>query len=279
MCLLLQIILSLLTGLLFSQMRRSKGFISLLYTSARHNSNSTGLPADSVKNRVFRYLCKHFYDVEYFAQTIHSLKKWNLQRKNRHFLEACQHHGDDLVAVAFVLNLKGGVRCQGQRTCHYGSIKSWQSTLNLTVGQEVLVEAIDLSGTLISYEGLDNLVNLKALKQLDLSRCPNIDDWSLGRFHSFADVLEELSLAGCPQISERGLACLHHLRNLKRLNVSNLPSIPNKPFIRILLEEMLPHCEIIGMESDEGLVQLTDGDDAEELQNSASNRKHAEISA
>lgn len=54
-------------------------------------------------------------------------------------------------------------------------------------------------------------VNLKALKHLDLSGCPYIDDWSLSRLHVFRDTLQELSLAGCPQVSEKGLACLHHL--------------------------------------------------------------------
>lgn len=55
------------------------------------------------------------------------------------------------------------------------------------------------------------IVNLKALKYLDLSRCANIDDWSLSRLHAFGDTLQELSLAGCPQITERGLGTLHHL--------------------------------------------------------------------
>lgn len=55
-------------------------------------------------------------------------------------------------------------------------------------------------------------VALKELQSLSLRRCPHVDDWCLGRLYQLADSLQELSLAGCPRISERGLACLHHLQ-------------------------------------------------------------------
>lgn len=55
-------------------------------------------------------------------------------------------------------------------------------------------------------------VALKELQSLWLQRCPHVDDWCLSRLYQLADSLQELSLAGCPRISERGLACLHHLQ-------------------------------------------------------------------
>lgn len=109
----------------------------------------------------------------------------------------------------------------------------------------VPVEAVDASRCVINYQGLDNIcewmgagdgqgsvpsllrwapegpsappafaptVVLKGLRSLWLQRCPHVDDWCLSRLHQLADSLQELSLAGCPRISERGLACLHHLR-------------------------------------------------------------------
>ena len=54
-------------------------------------------------------------------------------------------------------------------------------------------------------------VALKELRSLWLQRCPHVDDWCLSRLHPLASSLQELSLAGCPRVSERGLACLHHL--------------------------------------------------------------------
>lgn len=106
--------------------------------------------------------------------------------------------------------------------------------------QKVPVEAVDASGCAINYQGLSSLcewarmggfpfevglqkgpwchlpsyspVPLKELRSLSLERCPNLDDWCLGRLYPLAGSLQELSLAGCPRISERGLACLHHLQ-------------------------------------------------------------------
>lgn len=106
--------------------------------------------------------------------------------------------------------------------------------------QKVPVEAVDASGCAINYQGLSNLrewagvggppfgvglreglwchlpssspVPLKELRSLSLQRCPNLDDWCLSRLYLLAGSLQELSLAGCPRISERGLACLHHLQ-------------------------------------------------------------------
>lgn len=112
--------------------------------------------------------------------------------------------------------------------------------------QNVPVEAVDASGCAINYQGLSNLLPLKELRSLSLQRCPNLDDWCLSRLYLLAGSLQELSLAGCPRISERGLACLHHLQNLRRLDISDLPAVSHPGLTQILVEEMLPHCEVLG---------------------------------
>nr|XP_036869894.1 distal membrane-arm assembly complex protein 2 isoform X7 [Manis javanica] len=117
----------------------------------------------------------------------------------------------------------------------------------------VPVEAVDASRCVINYQGLDNILVLKGLRSLWLQRCPHVDDWCLSRLHQLADSLQELSLAGCPRISERGLACLHHLRNLHRLDISDLPAVSNLDFMQILVEEMLPNCEVLGADWARGL--------------------------
>lgn len=114
--------------------------------------------------------------------------------------------------------------------------------------QKVPVEAVDASGCAINYQGLSNLLPLKELRSLSLQRCPNLDDWCLSRLYLLAGSLQELSLAGCPRISERGLACLHHLQNLRRLDISNLPAVSHPGLTQILVEEMLPHCEVLGVD-------------------------------
>ncbi|XP_017444841.1 distal membrane-arm assembly complex protein 2 isoform X2 [Rattus norvegicus] len=114
--------------------------------------------------------------------------------------------------------------------------------------QKVPVEAVDASGCAINYQGLSNLLPLKELQFLSLQRCPNLDDWCLSRLYLLAGSLQELSLAGCPRISERGLACLHHLQNLRRLDISDLPAVSHPGLTQILVEEMLPHCEVLGVD-------------------------------
>nr|XP_042128782.1 distal membrane-arm assembly complex protein 2 isoform X6 [Peromyscus maniculatus bairdii] len=119
--------------------------------------------------------------------------------------------------------------------------------------QEVPVEAVDASGCAINYQGMSNLLPLKELRSLSLQRCPNVDDWCLSRLYLLANSLQELSLAGCPRVSERGLACLHHLQNLQRLDISDLPAVSHPGLIQILVEEMLPHCEVLGADWAQGL--------------------------
>ncbi|XP_068524426.1 distal membrane-arm assembly complex protein 2 isoform X2 [Anas acuta] len=117
--------------------------------------------------------------------------------------------------------------------------------------RDVPVVAVDLSGSQLTYDGLDNLVQLRELQHLDLSGCPHVDDWVLGRLHVFQGSLLELAVARCPRVTERGLATLHHLQNLRRLDVSGV-AVPSPGLVRILLEEMLPRCQVLGMEMDGG---------------------------
>ncbi|XP_074990490.1 distal membrane-arm assembly complex protein 2 isoform X2 [Calonectris borealis] len=117
--------------------------------------------------------------------------------------------------------------------------------------RDVPVVALDLSGSPLTYNGLDNLVPLTRLQHLDLSGCPHLDDWALGRLHVFGDSLRELSVARCPLVTERGLATLHHLRELRRLDVAGV-RVPSPGLVRILLEEMLPGCQVLGMDHGDG---------------------------
>ncbi|XP_037230636.1 distal membrane-arm assembly complex protein 2 isoform X2 [Falco rusticolus] len=113
--------------------------------------------------------------------------------------------------------------------------------------RDVPVVAVDLSGSPLTYSGLDNLVPLTQLQHLDLSGCPHLDDWALGRLHVFGDSLQELSVSRCPRITERGLATLHHLQLLRRLDVAGV-HVPSPGLVHILLEEMLPGCQVLGLD-------------------------------
>ncbi|XP_055328057.1 uncharacterized protein LOC129581163 isoform X2 [Paramacrobiotus metropolitanus] len=112
----------------------------------------------------------------------------------------------------------------------------------------VRVEAIDATGTDVLYEALENLVGLRYLRSLTLRDCKDVDDFCIPKLYILSNTLEYLDLSGCPKISERGLACLYHLRNLKTLVIENMPKVENKELYALLLEDELPFCEMVGVE-------------------------------
>ncbi|XP_037013533.2 distal membrane-arm assembly complex protein 2 isoform X5 [Artibeus jamaicensis] len=167
--------------------------------------------------RLLQFLADHFYDMEALREYLLQKQVSKVHQKNR-------------------FQGKEWIRSSGRRP----------SSLELLNFQAVPVESVDASDCAINYEGLDNVLVLKELRSLSLQRCPHVDDWCLSRLYQLADSLQELSLAGCPRVSERGLACLHHLQNLRRLDISDLPAVSNPGLTQILVEEMLPNCEVLG---------------------------------
>uniref|UniRef100_A0A8C5WNF0 Distal membrane-arm assembly complex protein 2 n=1 Tax=Laticauda laticaudata TaxID=8630 RepID=A0A8C5WNF0_LATLA len=230
-----------------SVLLRHRKLLTSLYS--RFSSTSEGLSSNPRKSGIFQYLSNRFYDIESIVEISQKLKRWKMEKGNKYDADLHQRYGNDIGAAIFVLKLHGGIRFQDQM--------DWYRDPNPEENIDVLdycgksLEAIDLSGSFISYIGLKNFANLKDLKHLDLSRCPLIDNWCLNLLHPFGDSLQTLSLAGCSQITEKGLPCLHHFKNLERLDVSNLPSVSHPLLIRILLEEMLPQCYIVGMDDQE----------------------------
>ncbi|XP_047650197.1 distal membrane-arm assembly complex protein 2 isoform X2 [Phacochoerus africanus] len=178
------------------------------------------------------------------------------QRKGRTLLQFLADHFCDVEAVREYLLRKQALKVhQKNRFQDNEWIRSGRglSSLEFRKFREVPVQAVDASGCAINYQGLDNLLALKELQSLSLQRCPHVDDWCLGRLHQLADSLQELSLAGCPRVSERGLACLHHLQNLRRLDISDLPAVSSPDLTQILVEEMLPNCDVRGSDWAQGL--------------------------
>ncbi|XP_034293967.1 distal membrane-arm assembly complex protein 2 [Pantherophis guttatus] len=237
-------------------LRQSKQLTSL-YISCRFGSTSEGLSSNPRKGGIFQYLSSRFYDIETFVEVSRKFKRWKMEKGNKYDAKLHEHYGSDIGAAIFVLKLKGAIRFQDQMDWLRTNPKEEESRdFQEYCGKSL--EAIDLSGSFVSYIGLKNLTNLRGLKHLDLSRCPLIDDWCLTQLHPFAGTLQTLSLAGCPRITEKGLPCLHHFESLKSLDVTNLPSVSHPLLIRILLEEMLPRCYILAMDDQENADSPTE---------------------
>ncbi|XP_004598050.2 distal membrane-arm assembly complex protein 2 isoform X2 [Ochotona princeps] len=218
-----------------------------------HGLSGTGPPRGSQQRwrALLQFLTDHFYDVEALRQYLLRKQVLKVQRDNRSFTSLEERYGPSVAGAFFVLKQGGAVKFRDQEWIRPS--KHGRFSLEFFKSQNVSVEAVDASGCAINYEGLGSLLPLRELRSLSLQRCPHVDDWCLSRLHPLAASLEELSLAGCPRVSERGLACLHHLQNLRWLDISDLPAVSNPGLTRILVEEMLPGCQVVGADWAQGL--------------------------
>ncbi|MBZ3891073.1 ATP synthase subunit s-like protein [Sciurus carolinensis] len=203
------------------------------------------------RRTLLQFLSDHFYDVEALRLYLLQIKMSKVHQENRSLAHIREKYGPYIAGAFFVLKQGGAVKFQDHEWIRPN--KRGHFSREFLKLQTVPVQAVDASGCAINYDGLDNLLPLKELQSLSLQHCPHVDDWCLSRLYPLAGSLQELSLSGCPQISERGLACLHHLQNLRRLDISNLPAVSYPGLTRILVEEMLPNCEVLGMDEAQGL--------------------------
>ncbi|KAJ0063669.1 hypothetical protein NL108_004797, partial [Boleophthalmus pectinirostris] len=116
-------------------------------------------------------------------------------------------YGPHVAAAYFILNLKGGFRYRGHTDWFHAEKFNWDFLNH----KDCPLEEIDLSYTVINYDGLGNFDEQKSLRTLSLKACPEVDDWFLSRLHVFQDSLEELDISHCPRITTGGLPALRNL--------------------------------------------------------------------
>ncbi|XP_060222424.1 distal membrane-arm assembly complex protein 2 isoform X1 [Meriones unguiculatus] len=212
-----------------------------------HSMSESMTPGGSPKRRtLLEFLADHFQDVQTLREYLLQKQIRKVNQENRSYSGIQERYGPYVSGAFFILNQGGAVKFQDKEWILQHERSRFLAEFQKF--QNIPVEAVDASGCAINYQGMSNLLPLKELRSLSLQRCPNVDDWCLGRLHVLAASLQELSLAGCPRVSERGLACLHHLQNLRRLDISGLPAVSHPGLTQILVEEMLPHCEVLGVD-------------------------------
>uniref|UniRef100_A0A1A7X7A0 Distal membrane-arm assembly complex protein 2 n=1 Tax=Iconisemion striatum TaxID=60296 RepID=A0A1A7X7A0_9TELE len=212
-----------------------------LLVARRQKSSSP--ESSPLLSRLLYFLTQRFYDVEMLLSWRFQLGRNRLQRKNVYYGYTHTFYGPDIASAHYVLCLGGGFRFVGHsdwfRTDKRGKF-SWDFLNH----KDTPLEEVDMSHTVINYQGLFNLEEQHHLRTLKLQGCPEVDDWFLAKLHVFQDSLEELDISHCPLITAGGLATLKNLKRLKHLNVSSLPRLPSPGLVIILLEEMLPQCQI-----------------------------------
>ncbi|XP_051935058.1 distal membrane-arm assembly complex protein 2 isoform X2 [Hippocampus zosterae] len=192
---------------------------------ARRPWSSSPVSPPPMHRRLLLFLTQRFSDFEVLLRWKSRMKRRRLLRKN-----------------AFVGH------SEWFRADHKGKF-NWDF-LNY---KDTPLEEVDMSYTIINYTGLSNLEAQRSLRTLSVRGCYEVDDWFLARLHVFQDSLEELDISHCPQITPGGLAALRNLKALRRLDVSSLPRISTPGLVIILLEEMLPQCEVIASGYDHSL--------------------------
>ncbi|XP_077467899.1 distal membrane-arm assembly complex protein 2 isoform X2 [Stigmatopora argus] len=205
-----------------------------------------------VQRSVLLFLSQRFYDFEVVFKWIAWMKLRRLQTTNAYYSYTAGLYGPNVAAAYYALCLKGGLRFVGQsnwfRVDQRGKL-DW----DFLTYRDKQLEEVDMSHTLINHTGLSNLAGQQSLRTMSFRGCSEVDDWFLARLHLFQDSLKELDISYCPRITTGGLVALRNLKGLQRLNISGLPSISTPGLVTILLEEMLPECEIIASGYDHSL--------------------------
>ncbi|XP_035536621.1 distal membrane-arm assembly complex protein 2 [Morone saxatilis] len=216
---------------------------SALLIVARRPCSSSSVSPSPLHRRLLLLLAQRFYDVEMLLSWWSRLRRKRIQKKNFNYGYRQRLFGADIAAAHYVLSMKGGFRYVGWsewfRADHRGKF-NW----DFMEHKDTPLEEVNMSYTLINYTGLENFEKQRSLRTLSLRGCPEVDDWFLARLHVLQDSLEELDISHCPRITTGGLAALRNLKGLRRLDISSLPGISSPGLVIILLEEMLPQCQI-----------------------------------
>uniref|UniRef100_UPI0037E75540 distal membrane-arm assembly complex protein 2 n=1 Tax=Semicossyphus pulcher TaxID=241346 RepID=UPI0037E75540 len=235
---------------------------SALLCSARRLWSSSSVSPPPLHRRLLLFLTQRFYDIEMILSWMSQQKRRGIQKKNAYYGYTKRFHGPDIAAAYYILSMKGAFRYVGQSEVFHAH-QSGKFNWDFLNHKDTQLEEVNMSDTLINYTGLENLEGQRSLRTLSVRGCPEVDDWFLARLHVFQDSLEELDISHCPRITAGGLAALRNLKGLRRLDVSSLPRISSPGLIVILLEEMLPRCQITATGYDFRLSQEV-GDDTEQ---------------
>ncbi|MBZ3887113.1 F-box/LRR-repeat protein 13 [Sciurus carolinensis] len=153
-----------------------------------------------------------------------------------------------------VLNLANCVSC---RNLNYLSLRNCEQLTDQGIEHIVNIFSLislDLSGTVISNEGLIVLSRLKKLKELSLSECYRITDFGIQAFCKSSVILEHLDVSYCLQLSDEIIkAVAIYCTYLTSLNIAGCPQITN-----LAIEMLSAKCHYLHILDISGCVLLTD---------------------
>lgn len=180
-----------------------------------------------------------------------NVKKWiykKIEKRERFFQQFIpERHsvlGNDLAAAHFLVYRNARVKFVGEDNWVKMDKKEGYSLPNKYV-HGYFLEAIDCEGTIIYYEGLENIRRLRKLEYLSFKNIKSFDDWCLDRVSgSELEKLEVLDLSGT-SISYRGIQALYRVPTLKKLILDNPHRDTEWELMLALLQEIIPDLEIV----------------------------------
>lgn len=146
--------------------------------------------------------------------------------------------GPDIAAARWASRCGASVRFSNQ--------KSFVHDYNLlpSGGDVWHLEAIDGEDSSISASGFRYFAHLKHLKELKLIRCDYVCDDAMSRLVSLVDCLEYLEVISCGSVTDRGVASLIQLKNLKKLYLYDLTGVSSREDCLRLLKTELPKAAV-----------------------------------
>ncbi|CAD6188248.1 unnamed protein product [Caenorhabditis auriculariae] len=199
--------------------------------------------------------------MRYVDHSLDNIRRYNrytnfqhMQYDQRMIPERLLFLGADLAAAHFLVHRGAAVKFLGDDSW-YKRDKRKQYKLPGRKVENLLIEAIDASGTSLMFEGLENLEGLLKLRLLRLANCEYVDDWFLGRVGAMFPELEMLDLSGCDRISAKGLMGLKSMKKLKYLRLEGL-DVKDVGKAALLLEETIPRLQILGVDYENCLERV-----------------------
>lgn len=146
-----------------------------------------------------------------------------------------EEFGPDRVAAEWVLRCGGGAK--------FKHFDKWIWDYNAIPDgpkEKLKLEGINAKGISVTTGGLQHLVGLQHLTQLNMNSCKYITDTS--KLLPVRESLEKLDIGNCGGISD--ITPLHELKKLIQLNLVNTPRIKEREEAIAALQKSIPACVI-----------------------------------
>ncbi|KAL7061614.1 hypothetical protein AAHC03_013 [Spirometra sp. Aus1] len=188
------------------------------------------------------------WTLEGFAERARKRLLARNKRRQMISIQSIQHLGLDLAVAHMICNLGGRVQFVGSDRWFQRYNNGPSDLPNCYVG-DLKLEAIDASGTPIMYEGFKLFSELTELRYLRLRRCVHVDDHCLSLVGLVTkSPLQLLDISECPRITANGITALTELKSLRKLLVHGNPTLEDREFVCLLLEDYLPKVYIEGVD-------------------------------